>query len=318
MSAESRAPGNEPPRWVVHALIGVLSLIWGSTWLVIAKGLTSLPPFTGAAVRFLVAAAVMALVAPFLARREGGAKPARWLWVLVGLTSFSASYAIVYWTETQLPSALVSVLWSVFPMLMALSSHFFLGHRLRGARPWLGFVLGFAGVVLLFVTDLRDLGAHAIPAALVLLCSPLVSCVSTTLLKKHGGGASSALLNRNAMTLGALVLTALAITVEHDAPATWNTTAIASVAYLALFGTVLSFGLYFWLLRHTPAHELSLISYLTPAVALLLSASVGSERITAFTVAGCVAILAGVFLVIGPRAKARATERAVEGASEAS
>lgn len=298
------AHSRPPPRWVAYALVGVLSLIWGSTWIVIAKGLGSLPPFTSAGARFALAALVMALVAPSLARREGGTKPRASIWVQVGLTSFSASYAIVYWTETRLPSALTCILWSVFPMTMAVSSHLFLGHRLRGARPWIGFMLGFVGVVLLYATDVRALGPEALVAALVLLGSPLVSCYSTTLLKRDGQGVSSVLVNRNGMALGAVLLCALAFAFERDAPRSWDGTAIASIVYLALVGTVLGFGLYFWLLRHVPAHELSLISYLTPALAVVLGAVFGGEQLTLFTLAGCATILAGVYLVLRP-AKAR-------------
>lgn len=289
-----------PSVWTARAVIGVLSLIWGSTWIVIAKGLGSLPPFTSAGVRFGLAAAVMALIAPYFAKREGGAKPKPRLWIQVGLTSFFASYAIVYWTETRLPSSLTCILWSVFPMMMAVSSHVFLGHRLRGVRPWLGFVLGFVGVVLLYATDVRALGPEALVAALVLLGSPLVSCYSTTVLKRDGKGVSSVLVNRNGMVLGAVLLSALAFAFERDLPRAWDGTAIASVLYLALVGTVLGFGLYFWLLRHVPAHELSLISYLTPAVAVVLGAVFGGEQLTLFTLAGCATILAGVFLVMRP------------------
>lgn len=293
----------KPPAWLVHVLIGVLSLIWGSTWIVIGVGLKSLPPYTSAGIRFVVAAAVMTLIAPLLTKREGGQKPATWLWIVLGVTGFGVSYAIVYWSETRLPTALVAILWSVFPMMMAFASHFYLGHRLTGVRPWLGFVLGLAGVVLLFATALPALGPGAVPAAVVLLGSPLVSCVGTTLVKKHGQGTSSVLLNRNGMALGAVMLCALAWALERDAPTAWDAKAIGSIAYLSLIGTVVAFGIYYWLLRHVPAHVLSLITYLTPAFAVLLGAWVGGEPVTWFTLAGCATILLGVFLVMKPARK---------------
>lgn len=299
-----RSDASTPPaRWLVLTLIGALSLVWGSTWVVIAKGLETLPPYTSATARFALAAVVMSLLAPRLARAEGGSRPPRWLAAVVGSTSFGASYALVYWSETRLPSGVVCVLWSVFPILMALSSHFFLGHRLSGVRPWVGFGLGFVGVVLLCATDLAQFGVHGVPTALLLLVSPLVSCVGTTLVKKHGRGTSSAYLNRDAMFVGTCWLAACALAFERDASARWTGTAIGSVLYLSIAGTVLAFGLYFWLLRHTPAHELSLISYLTPAVALTLGPLVAGERVGLGTIAACGLVLAGVFLAVGrPRA----------------
>jgi drug/metabolite transporter (DMT)-like permease len=234
-------------------LIALVCLIWGSTWIVIAGGLTDLPPLTSAAARFSIAAVAMSAVAHFLRKREGGDLPPLSLSLALGGLNFGACYGLVYWSETRLPSAFVSVLWSVFPMLMAISGHFFLpGDQLRG-RQWIGFAVGFLGVVLLFAMDLERIGPGAIPAGAILLASPLLAVIGTTLVKRRGAHTSSVLLNRNGMWIGAAILAAAAWLFERDAPARWTAPAVASVLYLSLAGTVLTFSLYFWLLRHTPA-----------------------------------------------------------------
>lgn len=275
-------------------LIALLCLIWGSTWIVIQEGLKDLPPFTSAGARFLVSAVAMSVVAHFLHRREGGERPTWKLSLALGGLNFGASYGLVYWAETRLPSSLVSVLWSVFPMLMAISGHIYLpAERLRG-RQWAGFAVGFLGVALLFATDLREIGPGAVPAGAILLLSPLVAVVGTTIVKHGGARVSSVLVNRNGMWIGAAMLCAAAALVERDASVAWTGPAIASVAYLSLAGTVVTFSLYFWLLRHVPANTMSLIAYVTPAVALLLGGLVGKEPITGWTLAGTGLILAGI------------------------
>lgn len=279
-------------------LIALVCLVWGSTWIVIAGGLADLPPLTSAAARFAIAALAMSVVAHFLRRKEGGAAPPFSLSLALGVLNFAGCYGIVYWSETRLPSALVSVLWSVFPMLTAISGHFFLpGERLRG-RQWAGFAVGFVGVALLFATDLRQIGPGAIPAGAILLGSPLLSVVGTTLLKRNGSHASSVLVNRNGMWIGAALLGASAWLFERDVPAHWTAATVAGVLYLALAGTVLTFSIYFWLLRQTAASRLSLVSYVTPAIAMLLGGLVGREPITMFTLAGSALILLGVWLVL--------------------
>lgn len=301
-----RMSARAPSTLATALLVALLCLIWGSTWLVIAGGLRDLPPFTSAGARFLVAAVVMSALAPALARREGGSRPALSLSLAVGVLNFAASYGIVYWSETRLPSGLASVLWSVFPMLMAISGSWFLdGERLRTVQM-LGFVVGFAGVVLLFATDLRTIRADAVPAGIVLLGSPFVACIGTTVLKKQGRDVSSALVNRNALWIGAAVLLGLAALFERDAEIRWTRAAIASVVYLAIFGTVLTFGLYFWLLRHTQAYRLSTIAYVTPAIALTVGTLVGKEPLTPWTIAGSATILCGVALVMRRPSTSRA------------
>ena len=305
-SRRSRAPVDDGDpavrgRALDRALIALLCLVWGSTWIVIKVGLEDLPPFRSGAARFLLAAIAFTAFARAYGRRESGARPPFWLSATVGVLNFGLSYAIVYWSETRLPSGITSVLWAVFPMTMAASAHFFLpGERLRPVQL-AGFVIGFAGVVVLFVTDVEDLGRVASSAALVLLGSPLAATIGTTVLKRHGARTSSILVNRDALWVGAAMLAAAAWAFERGEPATWSPSAIASVAYVALFGTALTFGLYFWLLRRTAAHALSLISYATPAIALVLGALVGGEPIGAGTAAGSVLILAGVATVLRGR-----------------
>ncbi len=171
---DSRSPARVPSTKLVVAIVALLCLVWGSTWIVISAGLRDLPPFTTAGARFLLSALIMSLIAPTLARREGGQKPAFSAWFCVGLFNFAASYAIVYWSETHLPSGLTSVLWSVYPILMAVSGSFFLsGEKIRLLQG-LGFALGFAGVALLFATDLRSISSDAVPAGMILLASPFV------------------------------------------------------------------------------------------------------------------------------------------------
>lgn len=313
MSAGPVARGAPRPL-AVASWIGVLSLVWGSTWVVIKDGLDHLPPFSSAAARFLIAALAMTVIAPSLARREGGGRPRRSVVALVGALNFFASYAIVYWSESRLPSGIVAVLWAVFPMLMATSGHLFLAGEGLGPRQWSGFALAFLGIAYLFRTDLETLGPDAAPTALVLFVSPLVSCVGTTWLKRAGAGASSALVNRDAMWIGAGGLTALALATEPFDASAWTPLAWRSVVYLALVGTVFSFTAYFWLLCRVEAYRLSTIPYLTPAIALTLGALLRGEPIGATTLLGSGAILAGVVLAVTRGQRPHGTRGAAEHA----
>jgi drug/metabolite transporter (DMT)-like permease len=156
-------------------------------------------------------------------------------------------------------------------------------------------------------------------AGLVLLLAPLSVTVSTTWVKKHAAGSNSLLLNRDAMALAAVVLLAMGVTVERDSPMALTGVAVGSIVYLALMGTVFTFGVYMWLLRFVPASRLSLTAYVTPVVALLLGALWGGEAIGAGTLAGTLLVLAGVALAtvsarVGgadPRLGAGSTDRVV-------
>jgi drug/metabolite transporter (DMT)-like permease len=291
-----------PPPALVRGLIALLCLIWGSTWVVIKEGLRDLPPLTSASARFVIAAFIMIAVAAVLSRREGGRNPPVWLWMVQGTTSFAISYGIVYYAETVLPSGLVSLLWGVYPMLQALAGHWFLdGERLE-SRQWIGFVVCLMGLVLLFRTDLPSFGAEGIPTAMLLFISPIAVVIGTTLVKRYGSGVSSTLLNRNGMFFGAALLMASAFIFERGASVEWTPTAIASVLYLAVMGTVVTFSLFFWLLRYAPANRMALIAYVTPAIALFLGWAFADEPMSLSILAGAGLILGGVLLVVHKRA----------------
>jgi len=287
-----------PSPTLVRGLMILLCLIWGSTWVVIKGGLRDLPPFTSAGARFAVAALIMIGVAALLGSREGGKKPPVWLWIVQGTTSFAMSYGIVYHAETVLPSGLVSLLFGVYPMLQALAGHYFLDEEQLRPLQWLGFVIGLAGLVLLFSTDLRGFGPDGVPTGLLLFLSPLAVVIGTTLVKRFGGGVSSTLLNRNGMFVGAGLLLGVAWALERDAHVSWTAPAVASVLYLAIMGTVVTFSLFFWLLRYAPAHRMALIAYVTPAIALFLGWAFAGEPITVWTLSGAACVLFGVLLVV--------------------
>ena len=186
--------------------------------------------------------------------------------------------------------------------MIAASTHWFLPGTRLGPRAWVGLAIGLFGVVTLFWTDVASFGRSGLWAGAVLMISPVVATVSSTVAKRFGGGVRSIELNRNGMLFGALLLGVLALATERDAPVRWTAAAIGSIAYLAVFGTALAFGLYFWLLRHIPAHTLGLISYVTPAIALTLGTLLGKEPFHRTTLLGAVLILSGVLLVAAPTA----------------
>lgn len=306
MSAEPQAAAGPSP-FRTNLLITLMCLIWGSTWIVVKKGVEDLPPFTAATLRMGLAGVAMAIVAAFLRKRESGRKPPFWLSVTMGLGNFAITYGIVYWASEILPSGVIALLWAVFPMMMAIAGHFYLDGEKLHARQWLGFLVGFAGVFVL-KADLQDFKATAESTsalaisppmvALIVLLSPLAACIATAVIKKHGSDVSSNLLNRDGLLVSAVPLLAMWLAFERDAEFEWTGFGIFSIGYLALVGTVVTFGIYYYLLRYAPAYKLSLIAFITPAIAMFMGTVFGDEELSNKILGGAACILAGVLLVV--------------------
>ena len=275
-----------------------MCLVWGSTWFVVREGLRDMEPLGSAGMRFALAWMIMLPIAGLIARREGGSQPTVRLVLAMAFGNFAISYGIVYWSEETLPSGLASVLWGIYPIVTALIGHVYLPESRIVGLQWLGLVVGFLGVGLLFLTDVVSVGGDATLRGSVLLLSPLVSAFATAYVKKHGAGVSSALLNRWGLFVGSLLLLGAAFLIEGGVEIPTEPRAIQGIFYLAAMGTVLTFTFYFWVLRSSSAVSLSLVAYVTPALALAVGALLGEERVTLWTIAGLTLILAGCALVL--------------------
>jgi len=129
------------------ALYVMLCLIWGSTWLVIKVGYGGLGPFNVAALRFLLAGAVLIPLMPLLGARWPSNRTEWTLVVWVGLILFAADYGLIYWGEQFLDSGLTSILFALLPLVTIGFAHLYVpGDRIT-ARKLAGTILAFLGHV---------------------------------------------------------------------------------------------------------------------------------------------------------------------------
>jgi len=285
------------------ALYVLLCLIWGSTWLVIKVGYGGLGPFNVAAVRFLVAGAVMMPIVPLM-RARWPAGRTEWLLVTwVGLVLFAADYGLIYWGEQFLDSGLTSILFALLPLVTIAFAHIYVpGDRIT-SRKLIGSVLAFAGIVALFGDRVRIDPAGLWPM-LAIVVSTVCAAAAGVATKRHGGALHPAALNAPAMMIGAAALSVVSLAagdglqIPHDTP-TW-----AAIGYLAIAGSVITFLGYFTLLKTWTVTSLSFISVFTPAIALLLGFVFLDERPTFTNGIGAVLILGGVALALSERTPA--------------
>ena len=289
-----RSPG--PGR--LNGAFLLLTLIWGTTWAVIRLGLEGLPPFTGVALRFLVAGSLLLGLVPVFGVRFTYSRREIGLWLANGGLAFSASYTIVYWAEQHIPSGLAAVLFASYPLFVAILAHAALpGERLT-PRAAGGLLLGFAGVAVIFSDDLRALGGDdARAVALVFLGSPVVSAIATVAVKRWGAGIHPLSLTAVPMLLTGIVVGVLAVLFERHVTLTFDLRSLGALLYLAVLGSAVTFTVYYWMLSHAPATRVALIAYTIPIVAVVVGALAFGEPIHPRLLAGGALVLAGVAIV---------------------
>lgn len=287
----------------------IVSTVWGSTWLAIKIGLTSVPPFFAAGLRF----ALSALILYAIVRVQGIEVPftpdARKLYAVLSIMSYTIPFALVYWGQQFIPSGMSSVLFAGYPFWVAIFSQLNLPDEPLTAFKIGGIVLGFAGIVIIFFQDIHITDPNGFLGMLAVVVCSLLQGLSTVLIKKWGQPVSPFSLNLVGMSVGALLLLSLSFVAESPSQAVWDGAAIGSVLYLAIIGGVLAFVSYFWLLKRVEAVYLSLTSFINPIVAVILGALILNESYADSVYVGAGFVLTGILVANWPAivARARAT-----------
>jgi drug/metabolite transporter (DMT)-like permease len=280
----------------------VLCGIWGSTWLFIKIGLRDLPPFSFAAVRFIIAVTLLVFVA--LVRR---ARPPRtraeWdLLAKTGILSFAINYSLVFWSEKYISSGLAALLQATIPLYGLLIAHRYLpSERLTFARV-AGVCLGLCGVGVIFSNQISLGDRWAFYGSAGIVIGAFAAAYANVLVKARAARFDLSILVAGQMICG-LVPLIIFSSIKEGNPLNlhWTPTAIISVFYLAIVGTVAAFLLYYWLVRNMAVTNTMLIALVTPVVAVLLGVALLGEELTWRIAIGGVGILTGIGIIVFKR-----------------
>jgi drug/metabolite transporter (DMT)-like permease len=277
----------------------LLSTVWGSTWLFIKLGLQDLPPFTFAALRFLIA--IVALAPLLIVRRTPLPNRARdwWLMIATGVLTFTSAYGLVFWGEQHISSGLAALLFGTFPLFGLLIAHFHLPNERMTWSKLAGVALGITGIGLVFSNELRVTGAAALWGSVAIVVAALSAAYADVLIKVRGGHLDPAVLTLVQMMAGTAPLLAVGLVTEGNPLALeWTPLAVFSIMYLALIGSALAFVLLYWLIKHMEVTKTMLITLATPLIAVLLGVVLLDEELSWRTATGGLAIIAGIGLVV--------------------
>jgi drug/metabolite transporter (DMT)-like permease len=285
---------------VVAVLYALICLIWGSTWLAIKVGLVGVPPFLGAGLRFLLSAMVMGLVVAARRRPWRLTRDDKVCVLSLGLLVFWLDYACVYWAEIHISSGLTAVLFSTMPLMTALLSAFWTRSESLSAGKVAGILVGVAGTALLFWPHER-LGLMPALGMLSALVGSFSAAVNLVITKKHGRHSDPFVVNFLGMVLGTACLLLMSAALEPWTTVAWTRSNLLAMLYLSLFGSVIAFLAYYYLIKRLDATVVSLSTLVIPIVALALGRAFLHETVGPSAVLGILMILAGVGIAILPR-----------------
>ena len=287
------------PRWKVWTALAVVDVVWGSTYLAIAYVVDGLPPLLTAAVRFALAAGLLALLVlarkgsqPFRASNRSYLNAA----VIGLLLLLGGNGGVMIAEDRGLPSGLTALLIAAVPLYVVLVRTAFKDRPTR--RTVTGVGLGFAGLALLLLPGTRPEGVHASTAAIPLVGSLLWALGSV--LASRIELPKDRLIATAAEMLGGAVGLGIASLIKGESvhPSHVPLSAWIAFAYLVTFGAVGAFTAYSWLLSNVPVSTAATYAYVNPVVAVALGALVLGEHVTGLSLIGGLITVIAVAVVV--------------------
>lgn len=297
-SARERAATPAARIWI--ALVTVY-LLWGSTYLGIKFAIGTIPPLMMGALRFLVAGAVLFAIAT----RTGDRASDRLGWpqwratLFIGAALLVGGNGAVILAEQHVPTGIVAILVATAPLWMAVMDRVIFGRQLQ-ALVIVGLIVGFAGVA--FLIGAPGPGRITVLGAALALAAP-ISWAFGSVYSRYVGLPRRPLVSAAMEMLwaGAIFAVGSALTGELGRLAAFSKTSLVALAYLIVFGSLVGFSAYIWLLRAAPLSLVSTYAYVNPVVAVILGAMFLGEAINLRVLAAGAIILTAVALIVVAR-----------------
>ena len=284
-------------------LLGALAtiyILWGSTYLAVALGLRSMPPFLLMGTRSVVGGVILLALSGFLRTRPPPVGD--WLRAsLAGLLLFVGCHGTLAYAQQRVPSGVAAVVLATIPFWIMLIEALAPRGRRPSAISLAGLLPGFAGVALIAWREASRADHPVNPLMILLLLGAALSWAAGSLVSpRHTPSTPSTTVAGMQLVCGGAVLLASSVFAGEFrgfSPAGISAVSLAGLAYLTLAGTVVAFAAYVWLLDHVAGSLVATYTFVNPVIAVLLGWALLGEHLDIGMIAGTVLVIGSVVTV---------------------
>ena len=278
---------------VPMAYIGVI-MIWSTTPLAILWSSQDVGFVFGVTSRMAIGAVLALIVAALLGNGMKWHRRAMQAYVAAGLGIYGAMLS-VYWAAQFIPSGWIALIFGLTPVVTGLMARLWLqGEALTPARL-AGIFLGLAGLAVIFATGMHMDGRMVFGIGGVLL-SVLIHSASAVWVKRINADVPAIVLTSGGLAIATPLFLLTWFMSSNGLPVDVSARTVGSIAYLALFGSVLGFALYYYVLKRVQATRVAMITLITPVTALALGNMLNGEPLSVEIILGAALILSGLTL----------------------
>jgi len=273
-----------------------ICLIWGSTWGAIRLLVLDVPPFRAAAIRFVLAAVIL-LGISFARFEKLRLSTKQWhALVMLGVAMMGLPYGLLFWAEYRISSSLTAVLFSSVPLVVALFTPLMTQAQVP-RRAVFAMLIAMGGIATLFYSQL-SMSAYFLLGGAAVIGAVVSSSWASVFAKRELVGVNPLLGTAIQFCVGAVVLFAASQALERDQPSDWHLKSVLALVFLTIFGSIVAFSVYYWLLGEMHAYQLSTINLVVPIMAMAEGALLLRERVPLLMMGAGALVLVGVATVL--------------------
>jgi len=290
---------NDKNMWRAYLALAIVCIVWGTTYLALRVGVVAFPPFLFSAIR-QISAGIILLAALGILGKLKIRKQDFLLQLIPGILMIALGNGVIGWSERYIPSGLAALIVSVLPVYVV-AINFISG--IDRKRPnyfiiW-GLILGCAGIVLMFRDNLNDLFNPEYLLGMLIAFGSCLAWAVGSVFVKHKPSENNVLTNAAIqMFIGGIVLLLMSFALDdYSELKNVTTESIWALVYLTLFGSVLAYSCFVYILKELPIGVASLYAYVNPFIALFLGFLMLDESLTWITFFALAAVLAGMYMI---------------------
>lgn len=306
----SHTPGKPPARLVIGLAFASVYLCWGATFTAMSVGVRLLPVTILAGTRMLIGALLMLSFCALRGKQLVYSRGIMMRLLLVGILLLFGGNIGLVWSEKYLASGLAALLIAVVPMYVAVIERLVPGGERLRPRGSVGLFLGLLALAALLWPSIRAAFSAAhfrmsmqLVAAAVVLLGSLSWAIGSVLFRRMRLPVDPLVAAGWEMLAASLCNLTIATLTGQWPHAVWNAKSIGAIGYLVLFGSLLGFSCYIWLIHHVPVSKVATYAFVNPLVAVLLGAVVLGEHLHRAEYVGMILIVGAVGLVISSQTK---------------
>jgi drug/metabolite transporter (DMT)-like permease len=277
--------------------LGVVCILWGTTWVASKQGVMHMPGLQLAGFRQLIAGSIYIIF--FIA--TGVPWPKGREWYAIGVLSFLnilCSNGLTTWGVQFISAGLGAIIAATFPLWMVIIGMFFLRDRIPSAALK-GFLLGFAGICVIFYEHLKDfLNPEFLFGIAISFTASWTWALGTVFTKKEAINFNPYFSLGLQMFMAGVVLLIISYVTGTAIPVSeipWQS--LTAIGYLVVFGSVIAFAAYLYSLQRLSVELMSIYAYINPIVAVILGSVLFNEKLTVFIITGGAITLYGVWMI---------------------